>query len=477
VLSETYSDGTETTFTYDSYGNLTTATNSTGTTTLTYNSQNLLTEIKYPDGTSLQYTYNSAGQRLTMTDQTGYTVNYSYNALGELSGLSDASGSIDSYTYDQSGQLSEEIKGNGTSTKYTYDAAGDILSVINFAPDGSINSSFIYTYNDLGLCTTETTIDGEWVYSYDATGQVTQAVFTPNAADPDGLTAQNLQYVYDPAGNRTQSSDNGVVTTYTVNDMNQYTTTTTAGVGTTSYQYDGNGNLTSQAAPSSTTTYTYNINNQLTGILAQGGVTTSYQYDPFGTLYSMTQNGQMTQDLVDPILDDLVAQFSVGGNLLAHYTYGQGLVSQISASGTTTYYDFDALGSTAGLSGSGGTYVNTYTYLPFGGTLTSSGSLANLFQFVSQWGVTATTSGLNLMDYRLYSPTLGRFTAQDPRGLQGGDINLYRYVFNDPVQDIDPKGTDAQGNSSDGFFPAMQRGGDYFTGNYTATRINNITNP
>ena len=69
------------------------------------------------------------------------------------------------------------------------------------------------------------------------------AVFTPNGSDPDHLTPQNLQYVYDAAGNRVSEKINGVTTTYAiVNNVNEYTSTTTSGV-TTYYQYDADGNL------------------------------------------------------------------------------------------------------------------------------------------------------------------------------------------------------------------------------------------
>ena len=103
----------------------------------------------------------------------------------------------------------------------------------------------MYTYDALGNVLTDTNQDGQWVYTYDADSQLTQAVFTPNGTDPDGLTAQNLQYVYDAAGNRISETVNGVITTYVVNNVNEYTSSTTAGVGTTTYQYDADGNLIS----------------------------------------------------------------------------------------------------------------------------------------------------------------------------------------------------------------------------------------
>ncbi len=49
---------------------------------------------------------------------------------------------------------------------------------------------------------------------------------------------------------------------------------------------------------------------------------------------------------------------------------------------------------------------------------------------------------LSLSNYkaRWYQPTLGRFLQNDPIRFDAGDINLYRYCFNDPVNRSDPSG-------------------------------------
>ena len=129
-----------------------------------------------------------------------------------------------------------------------------MLSITNYAPstgdelrpaNSTVNSFDDYTYDALGNVLTDTNQDGEWVYTYDADSQLIQAVFTPNSSDPDGLTAQNLQYVYDAAGNRISETVNGVTTTYVANNVNEYTSSTTNGVATT-YQYDADGNLIAQ---------------------------------------------------------------------------------------------------------------------------------------------------------------------------------------------------------------------------------------
>jgi len=41
---------------------------------------------------------------------------------------------------------------------------------------------------------------------------------------------------------------------------------------------------------------------------------------------------------------------------------------------------------------------------------------------------------------RWYDPTSGRFLSKDPIGLDGGDLNLYVFCGNDPVNNVDPYG-------------------------------------
>ena len=85
------------------------------------------------------------------------------------------------------------------------------------------------------------------------------AVFASN--NPAVTPNQDLQYFYDAAGNRSQTILNGLTTTYTTNNLNQYVT-----VGDTTYGYDLDGNLISQTTNGVTTTYTYNSQNQLIGV-------------------------------------------------------------------------------------------------------------------------------------------------------------------------------------------------------------------
>jgi RHS repeat-associated protein len=49
-------------------------------------------------------------------------------------------------------------------------------------------------------------------------------------------------------------------------------------------------------------------------------------------------------------------------------------------------------------------------------------------------------TGLIRFGARDYDPATGRWTAKDPIFFQGGDIDLYGYCVNDPVNWIDPEG-------------------------------------
>jgi uncharacterized protein RhaS with RHS repeats len=45
---------------------------------------------------------------------------------------------------------------------------------------------------------------------------------------------------------------------------------------------------------------------------------------------------------------------------------------------------------------------------------------------------------------RFYDSQIGRFTSEDPIGFRGGDVNLYGYVWNNPIRFADPWGTQAR---------------------------------
>jgi RHS repeat-associated protein len=438
LTQQKFIDGSSQSFTYDAHGNLQAARTFnaagtlTGTTTLTYTATNELTSITYPNGQYLKFTYNPAtGQRTQSVDQDGFTVNYSYDSLGRLSELTDGSGNlIVQYKYDNLGRLQQKLNGNGTSTTYGYDAAGNLTSEVNYAGGTTVNSSFTYTYNLLGEIVSATDAAGNVTrYSYDLTDQLTQVTL------PGG---ESITYVYNAAGDRTEVIGGGT-TSYGSNADDQITQ-----VGSAMYTYDANGNLHTVTDSPGTTTYTFNDLNQLVSIASPDGSTRAFQYSPLGFMVgsSTTSGGSTSQTnyLVDPTgLGYVVASYNGSSSLIAHYVHGLGLVSQIGPSGTG-YYDFDASGNSVGITGASGSYVNRYSYLPFGETTTVSATLPNAFTFEGHYGVMQLGDNLFYMRARDYTPETGQFLSNDRWGLSGGDTNLRRLAGNDSIDQVDPVG-------------------------------------
>ena len=417
-----YSDGKENTFTYDADGYLLSANNIS----FTYDADGNITFQNFADGRSVQYTYNENGQMASYADELGHAVNYTYTVNGQYDALTDEIGGlIVDYEYDANGFLIKAAYGNGTYTTYTYDDYGQVTAIDNYASDGTVASFVHYAYNSEGKRTSMTTADGTWAYTYDAKDQLIGAVFMDNT----GKVTQNLAYTYDAMGNRLTATENGVTTTYTYNNLNQIVS-----ANGFEYVYDANGNLLEDEKR----IYTWTADNRVASeTLKSTGQTWEYGYDALGNRVSSTANGVTTSWTVD-----------AGGNVLAEYvndvwnrTYYQGnlLTGLIDKDGNEYFYNADALGTTISVTGADGSTVNAYAYDPWGNVLASTETIANDFTFVGGYGLMQNDSGIYFVRARNYDPQSGRWISPDPIGITGGE-NLYVYVNNNIITNIDPSG-------------------------------------
>src|SRR5215831_7297138 len=118
---------------------------------------------------------------------------------------------------------------------------------------------------------------------------------------------------------------------------------------------------------------------------------------------------------------NVLEEVDAGGSELARYSQQSLNIDEPLAelrSGTTSFYQQDALGSVSSLSGLTGTLANMYTYDTFGNLIASAGSLGNPFQFTGRDFEPET--GLRYYRARYYDPTTGRFLSEDaPRFTAG----------------------------------------------------------
>ncbi|HNB57220.1 MAG TPA: hypothetical protein PKV06_09640, partial [bacterium] len=190
---------------------------------------------------------------------------------------------------------------------------------------------------------------------------------------------------------------NGVTTNYQSNPLNQYTS-----VGGVAYAYDADGNLTSDGV----NTFEYDQRNRLVRQSGPAGVT-EYSYDAFGQIHEVRDNGVSTRRVFDSAGGGLpVAEYGASGVPLAQNYAGLGVTSRV-AGGMTVWMDYDADGSTAGLTGFEGTEINSYAYTPTGQSLYQTGTFSNPYQFSGQFGVENSGSGVYVDQVGTYSPRTG----------------------------------------------------------------------
>ena len=100
--------------------------------------------------------------------------------------------------------------------------------------------------------------------------------------------------------------------------------------------------------------------------------------------------------------------------MLARYAQGPGIDQPLSEfrSGTTSYYEQDAVGSVSSVSNGTGALANTYAYDSFGKLTASSGTLTNPFQYTAREFDSET--GLEFYRARYFDSVVGRFINEDP---------------------------------------------------------------
>jgi RHS repeat-associated protein len=75
---------TNATYTYDNNGDLVSRTDSSGTTTFTFNEENQLTQVTLPNGLAVNYKYDGLGRRIQRTTSTGANERYVYDGFGRI---------------------------------------------------------------------------------------------------------------------------------------------------------------------------------------------------------------------------------------------------------------------------------------------------------------------------------------------------------------------------------------------------------
>jgi RHS repeat-associated protein len=370
---------------------------------------------------STAFTYDGGNRLKTAVDTLAGTVSRNYDGLDDVNYESSPQGTVN-YNFDSVRRRTNMTVTGQPEVQYSYDAANHLQQILQGTT--AIN----FTYDSVGRRSSLMLPNGITVgYSYDADSHTTGITYQNGAT-----LVGNLIYSYDPLGRRSQvtgsfarSNIPAALSAALYNVANQIT----AWAGT-SVTYDLDANLQNDG----TDTYSWDLRNQLSAI--SGGSTASFQYDGVQRRVSKTIGSTSTAFLYDGV--NIVQELS-GTTPTANLVTGlrpDEVFARTDSAGTR-YFLNDALGSTLALTGTAGAVQTSYTYEPYGNTTTTGTSSTNSQQFT---GRENDGTGLYFNRHRYYKPGYARFVSEDVTDFAGGNVNLYAYVGQDPIDYRDPSG-------------------------------------
>jgi RHS repeat-associated protein len=446
LLSKTLPEGVVH-YGYDAAGNLTQVSNYNGSVIgMAYDSldrvvQNVQT---LPGGftATIGYAYDANGNRTSMTTPWG-SFSYGYDALNRLTSLTNPQGKTFTFSYDAVGRRTRLAYPNGIEASYAYDAASRLTQVLHKrVSDGMTAALANYTYDAAGNRTSMEDTTGVHVYTYDDLHRLISATHPPGSH----LETKNETFSYDAVGNRLADAK---MTGYAYDTANRLLSNSSF-----TYAHDASGNQTSKTdrATQAKTGYSYDSENRLVQVNLSIGGEMIAKYNALGRRVEKS-TGSATNQTVQYLYDgpNILAMLDGNNNPVATFSNGLRIGEPLlmrQSNGTEFFYHADALGSIMALTGATGDVVErvesevygkpTYIDARSSPLIASQSFVGNPFAFTTLFYDFET--GLFVPVHRTYDPTIGRFGQEDPLGLNGGDVNLFTYVGNNPINYTDPWG-------------------------------------
>ncbi|GAA5787216.1 hypothetical protein YWS52_35430 [Chitiniphilus shinanonensis] len=447
-----------------------------------YNLDQQPTKVERPDGQAITYGYDAAG-RLSNVESGERQIAYGYLASGQLGSIA-SDGIAQTFAYDgalltgitQSGPIAgnlafshdnffrlKQMKVAGTDIAFGYDDDGLLtqaggLTVTRDAANGLPTGSTLdqiatsqqydaygqierftaqhgdsvlfqeqYTRNNVGQIVGKT-VSGNgpsktYGYRYDLAGRLIEVTQNGSVIG---------QYQYDANGNRTQA--NGIAASYDAQDR-------LIAYGNRQYQYSANGELQQINAGGAISQYQYDVFGNLRQVTLANGGQLDYVIGGQNRRIGKKVNGVLVQGFIYQDQLKPAAELNSNGEVVSRFIYaGKANVPEYLVKGGETYRIItDQLGSVRLVVNSQtGEVKQEIDYDAWGNVLSDTNPGFQPFGFAG--GIYDKDTGLVRFGARDYDPQVGRWTAKDPIGFNGGDSNVYGYVANNPINYIDPSG-------------------------------------
>ncbi len=422
-----------------------------------------ITEGTVETARSVSVGYDSFGRVASWTATGGPTIAVGYEADGLVSSMGELSIARDPSA---GAELGTAIGASGATVETTqrYGAYGEVVSR-GSTYGGETGLSFAYGYDGFGRLTHVTESgegsDGERWYRYDAAGRLAQVCSSEDCGEgADGGAGDLLEsYSYGANGTRTawtNGAGSASVATEDVDAQDRLLHYTRGDGGEVTYTYDHVGRLSTRVARAAdsvvehTTTLTYDADGALTSFTrtGAGAAAVTYRNDATGRRIARVVGGAVTARWTYHGIHP-VAEYDADWVLKRVYVYATrghvpDYVAQSDGSGGWALYRVvtDHLGSVRRVVRvSDSAVMQRMRYDAYGRVLQDEAASGwERVPFGYAGGIYDRATGLVRFGARDYDAEIGRWTAKDPIGFEGGDGSLYGYCSNIPTDRIDPSG-------------------------------------
>ncbi|MFG1486106.1 FG-GAP-like repeat-containing protein [Halobacteriovorax sp. RZ-2] len=419
LTSVNYGQGSKS-YNYNIYDSLASETQTTSsgsyTTTFDHEVNGRLNSIVYPqiNSNSLEVFYNYANNNHVVG------VDYVKNGSAQSSLVSNVS-------YNEFNMPTLVDRSNGISDEYVYNSADKSYRLLSLIIANNTNDLLNYTYSYdssskiIGI--DETVYSESEQFFYDSLNRLEE--YFLNSVKKRDLT-------YDEIGNILQKEVDGVVKSYSYEQARPQVLTN---YDSASYTFDGFGNLSNIG----TKTFNFDESNRLNSF-SDGTTTSNYIYD---------HENMRVEKSVGTNKTEYIGKYTEvnSGNPVYHVFLGEQRIASFDSSGTFSHIHQNHQQSTVLRTDSTGNVVFNQKYFPFGESRSGTalgGDLNSLYtdQYYDN------ESDVYYYKNRYYLQNVGRFASADmlyleemnERGMRPLEMNVYSYVGNDPVNNVDPNG-------------------------------------
>ena len=262
---------------YDILGRITSFSEATATTALSYSDGNELAQIRDALGGVTNYNYgpgllNQGKILASFQNAASHSTQFSHDSKSRLTAVTNTLGQSRSFEWDEANHLTKTTKPDGTALLFTYDALGRLVT--KGIPGDPLSQIYDAAGNVVGAESGESRVQ----ISYDALNRPIQEVHANKAAN---LTT-SIGYAYDANGN--------LISLSLASNPQSYQW---------QYSYDSLNRLTSIRTPESRSiSFEYDATGRRTRALNANGIETLYAYDSVGQLISLTHRRIIDQVVV-----------------------------------------------------------------------------------------------------------------------------------------------------------------------------------